>query len=268
MKTVMYCLAVVLLLTGCLTKHGAMKVASSVDGPWILTNDGALHAYNGSGWDQKEAPGTADDFEICGTVLFVLTKPDSLGIRTVKSRDISGSSWTTYPQVGSLDLTQVACDGYAPVVLSATADKAILKYSNQTQSWKVIHSGATDMSVMNGYLFYLYPTTQYGNVWSRYVDGGTYQRWGDQMVAAKIAGDANGYPWVAVNSASNPLYKWDNSNKKWTFGFSSGPVYDMDIQSYVRMYILSDPVINGGGYTLYSHDLYSGGWTTYTLPVY
>jgi len=55
-------------------------------------------------------------------------------------------------------------------------------------------------------------------------------------------------------------------NHKWTFGFGSGPVYDMDIDSYVRMYILSDPQVYGGGYSLYSHELYDGGWTTYSLP--
>ena len=255
-------------LDSCTHSHGAIKVASTVDGPWILTGDGALHAHDGTGWEQKEAPGAADDFEICGSVLFILTRPDAQGVRAVKSRDIHESSWTTYPPIGAVTPLQVACDGHEPVVLAATSDQAIMKYYGQTQGWRTIHRGATDLSVMNGRLFYLYPTTQYGNVWSRDVDGGPYQRWGEQMVAARIAGDANGFPWVAVNATSNPLYEWDDTNRKWTFGFSSGPVYDMDIQSYVRMYILSDPQISSGGYTLYSHDLYSGGWTKYSLPVY
>ena len=255
-------------LAACVHEHGAIKVASTVDGPWILTADGAIHAYNGSDWEQKEAPGVADDFEICGSALFILTRPDGQATRTVRSRDVHGGAWTTYPQIGSVDLLQVACDGYEPVVLSATTDQAILKHDSQTQTWRTIHRGATDLSVMNGRLFYLYPTTQYGNVWSRDVDGGPYQRWGEQMVAHRIAGDANGFPWVATSASSNPLYEWDNTNKKWTFGFSSGPVYDMDIQSYVRMYVLSDPQIGSGGYTLYSHELYSGGWTKSSLPVY
>lgn len=260
----------VLLLTAaqCASQHGAIKVASGVGGAWVLTPDGALHAYNGSGWDLKEVPGSADDFEICGTFLFVLSKPNAQGIRTVRSRDINSTTWINYPNVGMTELKQVACDGYAPVVLSAAADKPILRYNQQTNSWVTIHSGATDMSVINGRLFYLYPTTQYGNVWSRDVNGGPYQRWGDPLVADKIAGDANGYPWVAVNGTSNPLYRWDTPNKKWTFGFGSGPVYDMDIDSYVRMFILSDPQVAGGGYTLYSHELYAGGWTKYSLPVY
>lgn len=266
MKTAMCLLLILVFLAGC--KHGAMKVAASVDGPWIITNDGAIHAYNGSGWDQKEAPGTADDFEICGTFLFILTKPNAQGNRSVKSRDIYGSNWTTYPSILTLNVTQVACDGNEPVVITTTTDKSVFKYYNSTQSWQNVHRGATEISVINGRLFYLYPTTTYGNVWSRNVDGGLYSRWGETLVANKIAGDANGYPWVAINTTSNPLYKWDNTHQKWTFGFSSGPVYDMDIQSYVRMYILSDPQIRGGGYTLYSHDLYSGGWTTYPLPSY
>lgn len=266
MKTVMYYLLIVVALAGC--EHGALKIATTVDGPWILTNDGAIHAYNGSGWDQKEPPGTADDFEICGTFLTILTKPDSQGNRTVKSRDIYGGSWTTYPSIGTVDIAQVACDAYEPVVITTTTNKSVFKYYNDTQSWKDIHDGATEISVMNGYLFYLYPTTTSANVWSRYVDGGLYTRWGEKLVAHKIAGDANGYPWVATDATSNPLYKWDTNNKKWTLGFNSGPVYDMDIQSYTRMYILSDPKISGGGYTLYSHELYSGGWTTYSLPSY
>ena len=266
MKTIMYFLLIIVFLTGC--KHGVVKVASSVDGPWILTDDGAIHLYNGSGWDQKEAPGTADDFEICGIFLTILTKPDAQGNRTVKSRDIYGSSWTTYPSIGTVDIIQVACDGYEPVVLSAAPDRKVYKYYKNTSSWKSIHDGAIEISVMNSRLFYLYPTTASGNVWSRNVDSGPYTRWGENFVANKIAGDANGYPWVATSATSNPLYKWDTGNKKWTFGFSSGPVYDMDIQSYVRMYILSDPQINGGGYTLYSHELYSGGWTKYPLPSY
>lgn len=250
------------------TTHGALKIASSVDGPWILTNDGAIFAYNGSTWDQKEPAGTADDFEICGTFLTILTKPDAQGLRIVKSRDIYGGNWTTYPPIATLELIQVACDGYEPVVLAAKPNYGVYKYYNATQNWKNIHDAATEISVDNGRLFYLYPTTTNGNVWSRDVDGGPYTRWGQNLIAQKIAGDANGYPWVATNATSNPLYKWDTNNQKWTFGFTSGPVYDMDIQSYVRMYILSDPQISGGGYTLYSHELYSGGWTTYSLPSY
>jgi hypothetical protein len=248
--------------------HGALKVAAGPSGPWILTNDGAIHEYNGSAWIQKEPPGTADDISLCGTFLTILTKPDAQGKHTVKSRDIYGSTWTTYPAIGTVDIKQVACDGYEPVVITATPDMAVFKYYTATQSWSSIHRGATDISVENGYLFYLYPTTTDGNVWSRYVDGGLYKRWGESMVAHKIAGDANGIPWVSIIATSNPLYKWDTEDNKWTFGFSSGPVYEMDIQSYVRMYILSDPQITGGGYTLYSHELYSGGWTTYPLPSY
>lgn len=257
--------------------HGAIKVTASSDGPWILTNDGAIFEYKGDEWIQKEPPGTAEDLAISGTFLTILTKPDSQGKHIVKSRDIYGSTWTTYPPIGNgaVDIKQVACDGNQPVVLidlpvnlTTTTGRWVYKYYNTTQSWKMIHDGATQISVMNSRLFYLYPTTVYGNVWSRDVDGGLYTRWGETMVAQKIAGDANGFPWVAANATSNPLYKWDTQNHKWTFGFGSGPVYDMDIQSYIRMYILSDPQISGGGYTLYSHELYSGGWTTFSLPSY
>ncbi|NHF59879.1 hypothetical protein FK220_011045 [Flavobacteriaceae bacterium TP-CH-4] len=250
------------------TVHGALKVATNVDGPWILTNDGAIYAFNNSVWNQKEPPGTAVDFEICGTFLTILTPPDAQGKHLVKSRKTNETSWTTYPSIGATDISQVACDGYEPVVITTTSQKDVFKYYNDTKSWKAIHDGATEISVENGYLFYLYPTTSTGNVWSRDVDSGPYTRWGDKLVAERIAGDANGYPWVAINATTNPLRKWDAKNKKWTFGFNSGPVYDMDIQSYVRMYILSDPKISGGGYTLYSHELYWGGWTTYSLPTY
>lgn len=266
MKTVMCFLLIVGFLAGC--THGAMKVADGLDGPWIVTHDGAIHGYNGSGWDQKEVPGTADDLAICGTMLTILTKPNSQGDRIVKSRDVFGNNWTIYPSISSLDVKQVACDGYEPVVLTTAPGYYVYKYSNDTQRWKQIHHGALEISVMNGRLFHLYPTITYGNVWSRDVDGGAYTRWGQKLVAHKIAGDANGYPWVATDAASNPLFKWDTNNQKWTFGFASGPVYDMDIQSYIRMYILSDPQKSDGGYTLYSHELYSGGWTTYSLPSY
>lgn len=254
------------------TTHGAMKVAVGPNGPWIVTNDGAIYAYNGSAWDQKEPPGTADDLELCGSFLVILTRPDAQGIRSIKSRDVFGNTWTTYPTIGSppgaVGLKQVACHGNEPVVLASPPNYGIFKYDRSTQTWGNIHDAATWMSVMNSRLFYTYPTTNYGNVWTRNIDGGPYKRWGENMVAHKIAGDANGYPWVATNATSNPLYKWDTNNQKWTFGFNSGPVYDMDIQSYIRMYILSDPQISGGGYTLYSHELYSGGWTTYSLPSY
>jgi hypothetical protein len=250
------------------TTHGAMKVAAGPNGPWIVTNDGAIYEYNGTTWNQKEIPGTADDLALCGTFLTILTKPDAQGKRTVKSRDAYGGNWTTYPAIGTTDIIQVACDGYEPVVLTAAPSMSVFKYDQDTQSWGSIHQGALQISVMNGRLFYLYPTTTDGNVWSRDVASGPYTRWGESLVANLIAGDANGYPWVAINTGSNPLYKWDTNNQKWTFGFPSGPVYHMDIQSYVRMYILSDPEISGGGYTLYSHELYSGGWTTYSLPSY
>jgi hypothetical protein len=252
------------------TTHGAIKVASGPNGPWILTNDGAIYEYkyNGSVWTQKEPPGTADDIAVCGVFLTILTKPDSQGKRTVKSRDINGSTWTTYPSIGAVDIKQVECDGYAPVVLTTTPDMSVYKYYDTMQGWQGIRYGATAISVMSKTLFYLYPTTEYGNVWSRDVDGGLYKRWGETLVADKIAGDANGFPWVAANATSNPLYKWDTNNNKWTFGFGSGPVYEMDIDSYIRIYILSDPQISGGGYTLYSHDLYSGVWATYSLPSY
>lgn len=257
------CLVATAFLTGCV--HGALKVAAGPGGPWIVTNDGAIHGYNGSTWDQKEPPGVADDIALCGTHLYVLTRPDAQGNRSVKSRDIFGSTWTTYPPIGTVGLRQIACDGYVPVVLTSSPDMAAYKYNANTQGWSDIHRGATEISVMNGRLFHLYPTTTTGNVWSRDVDAGPYTRWGDTLVANKIAGDANGYPWVATTATSNPLYKWDTAQQKWTFGFNSGPVYDMDVESYVRMYILSDPQ-TGGGYTVYSHELYSGGWTTYSLP--
>lgn len=258
---------------GDVTTHGALKVVAGLDGhPWIVTNDGAIYAYNGSGWDRKEHPGTADDFALCGTFLAVLTRPNAQGIRAVKSRDIFGTTWTTYPTLGSppgaVGLKQIDCHGYEPVVLATAPNYGIFKYDSSTQAWRNIHDAATWMSVDNSRLFYTYPTTTNGNVWSRDVDGGPYHRWGDPMVADKVAGDANGYPWIATSATSNPLYKWDTTNQKWTFGFLSGPVYDMDIQSYIRMYILSDPQINGGGYTVYSHELYSGGWTKFSLPSY
>jgi len=267
MKTVMYYLLIVALLTGCITKHGAMKVAVGTDGPWILTSDGAIHGYNGSVWDQKEVPGTAEDFSVCGQFLHILTQPAYQGGYTVKSRNLydSPSNWTTYPAIPA---KRIECDGDEPVVLSIATDSGVYKYYKNTQKWSSIHNGAKEISVMNGYLFHLYPTTTNGNVWSRDVDGGKYSRWGENLVANKIAGDANGYPWVATDATSNPLYKWDKNNNKWTFGFPSGPVYGMDVQSYIRMFILSDPQINGGGYSLYSHELYSGGWTTYSLPSY
>ena len=259
---------------GVKTTHGALKVAVGLNGqPWIVTNDGAIYAYNGSAWERKEDPGTADDLELCGGFLVILTKPDAQGIRSIKSRDMYGSNtWTTYPSIGSppgaLGLKQVACHGNEPVVLAAAPNYGIFKYDISTSSWQSIHDGATWMSVMNSRLFYIYPTTANGNIWTRNIDGGPYHRWGDPMVADKIAGDANGLPWVATSATSNPLYKWNTTNNKWTSGPMSGPVYDIDIQSYIKMYIVSDPAVTSGGYTIYSHDLYSGGWTTYSLPSY
>lgn len=260
---------VVVFLTGC--THGALKIAAGIDGPWVVTDDGAIYAYDGSDWSKKEDPGTADDIELCGTFLTILTRPDSQGVRSVKSRDVYGSAWTTYPTIGApgtVGIEQVACDGYAPVVLTSAPSMSVFKYDEDAQNWRNIHTGAIAISVMNGRLFHLYPTTTNGNVWSRYVDGGSYTRWGEQLVASKIAGDANGYPWVASDPASSQLWRWDTSKHKWTFGFGSGSVFDMDIQSYVRMYILSEPQIRGNGYTVYSHELYSGGWTKYSLPSY
>jgi hypothetical protein len=266
MNNLLPCLLITAFLSGC--THGALKVAQGPDGPWIVTNDGAIYAYNGSVWNRQEAPGTADDIALCGPFLSVLTKPDAQGISTVKSRDAYGGNWTTYPAIGATTVKQIACDGYAPVVLTASPDFSVYKYNTNTQSWQHIHSGAQEISVINGRLFHLYPTTTTGNVWSRDIDAGPYTRWGQNLVASKIAGDANGYPWVATAAKSNPLFKWDTNKMDWTSGFLSGPVYEMNISSYVRMYILSDPVISGGGYTLYSHELYSGLWTKYSLPSY
>lgn len=266
MKTTMYFLLAVVLLTGC--THGALKVAVGPDGPWIVTNDGAIYSYNGSVWNRKETPGTAQDIAICGIFLSVLTKPDTQGNSSIKSRDVLGGNWTTYPPIGNVGIKQLACDGYTPVILTASPDFSVYKFNSSTQTWNRIHSGAKEISVINSRLFHLYPTTTTGNVWSRDVNSGPYTRWGENLVAYKIAGDANGYPWVATDATSNPLYKWDTNKQDWTFGFLSGPVYEMTIQSYVRMFILSDPKINGGGYTLYSHELYSGGWTKYSLPNY
>jgi hypothetical protein len=256
-------LLLAVLFTGCV--HGALRVSSGPGGPWIVTEDGAIYARSESAWVQKEAPGSADDLALCGASLFILTRPDAQGLRSVKSRDVYSTAWTTYPAIGAVGLSRVACDGHAAVVLTASPDMSVYRYDGAAQRWASIHSGATEISVMNGRLFYLYPTTTNGNVWSRNVLGGPYERWGDPMVAQKIAGDANGYPWIATSATSNPLFKWDTKNQKWTFGFASGPVYDMDVESYVRMYMLSDPAV-GGGYTLYSHELYSGGWTKYDMP--
>lgn len=266
MKTSISCLLNVVFLAGC--THGALKIAVAPEGPWIVTNDGAIYGYNGSVWSRKEAPGTADDIALCGTFLSVLTKPDAQGVRTVKSRDAYGGNWTAYPAIGTTTIKQIACDGYAPVVLTASPDFSVYKYNTNTQSWQHIHFGAIEISVINSRLFHLYPTTTDGNVWSRDINAGPYTRWGQNLVANKLAGDANGIPWVATDAKSNPLYQWDTDKNDWTFGFPSGPVYEMKISSYVRMYILSDPQISGGGYTLYSHELYSGGWTTYSLPSY
>lgn len=269
MKILAGLLFVVVFLTGCV--HGALKVAAGFDGPWIVTDDGAIYAYDGSEWHKKEASGTADDIALCGTFLTILTRSDAQGIQSVKSRDAYGSGWTTYPQIGTpgmVGIEQVACDGYAPVVLTSAPSMSVFRYDKDTQNWRNIHTGAIAISVENGRLFHLYPTTTNGNVWSRNVDGGPYTRWGETLIASKIAGDANGYPWVAADGTSQPLWKWDQNNRKWTFGFSSGSVFDMDIQSYVRMYILSEPQIRGKGYTVYSHELYSGGWTKYSLPSY
>lgn len=264
MRVPLYIAAIVLMVNGCTV--GAVRVAAGLDGkPWIVTSDGAVHGYNGSGWDEKEPPGTAVDLAFCGTRLLILTRPDAQGKHQVKSRDGYGGSWTTYPPIASVDVKQVACDGYDPVVLTTSTDSAVFKYESGTQSWHQIHAGATEISVINGRLFYLYPTTTSGNVWVRDVDGGPYTRFGQKLIASKIAGDANGLAWVATSATSNPLFKWDVQNQKWTFFFGSGPVYDMDIQSYIRMFIVSDPE-SGGGYTVYSHELYSGGWTTYPLP--
>lgn len=274
MRTAIYLLLIGSLSAGCV--HGALKVAAGQGGPWIVTDDGAIYGYNGAGWDRKEAPGVAEDLALCGAHLFVLTRPDSQGHRTIKSRDIYGSTWTTYPSMGPVGPRQIACDGDAPVALTGDApvdlmpvlERTVYKYDKNTQSWMDVHRGAIAISVMNGRLFYLHSNITSGNVWSKdLVVGGPDTRWGATLIASKIAGDANGYPWVATNAASNPLFKWDTANQKWTFGFNSGPVYDMDIESYVRMYVLSDPA-TGGGYTVYSHDLYSGAWTTYSLPSY
>ncbi len=273
MRTAMYLPLMVSLSAGCV--HGALKVAAGQGGPWIVTNDGAIYGYGSAGWERKEAPGVADDLALCGVHLFILTRPDSQGNRAIKSRDIYGNTWTTYPSIGPVGPKQVACDGDVPVALTGDApvslmpilERTVYKYNKNTQSWTVIHQGAIGISVMNGRLFYLHSNTTSGNVWSRDVDSGPDTKWGDALVANKIAGDANGYPWVATNATSNSLFKWDTANQKWTFGFGSGPVYEMDIESYVRMYILSDPQ-TGGGYTVYSHELYSGGWTTYSLPSY
>ncbi len=173
--------------------HGAMKVSATMEGPWILTNDGAIYAYNNSEWIQKEPPGTAVDFSICSNFLFILTQSDASGEYNVKSRNIYETSWTTYPSLGTIDATCVACDGAEPVVITTTTTKSVYKYYNNSQSWRSIHDGATEISVENGRLFYLYPTTTNGNVWSRQVDGGTYKRWGETFVGNKIAGDANGH---------------------------------------------------------------------------
>lgn len=266
MKNLLCSCLMIIFLSGC--THGALKVAIGPEGPWIVTSDGAIYGYNGNTWDRKEAPGTANDMAICGIFLTILTRPDPQGQARIKSRDVLGVSWTTYPVLGQVAIRQLACDGNAPVVLTEAPDFSVYKFNTTTQSWQNIHRGAREISVINSRLFHLYPTTTTGNIWSRDILAGPYTRWGQNLVASKIAGDANGYPWVATAASSNPLYQWDRDKQDWTFGFQSGPVYQMIIQSYVRMYILSDPPISGGGYTLYSHELYSGGWTTYSLPSY
>lgn len=274
MRTATYLLLVASLSTGC--THGALKVAAGLGGPWIVTNDGAIYAHGASGWERKEDPGAADDLALCGTHLFILTQPNAQGYRAIKSRDVFGSTWTTYPSLGLAGPKQIACHGDVPVALTGDSpvdllsqlERAVYMYDKTTQSWAVLQQGASAITVENGRLFYLHSSPAPGNVWSKDLFGAwTETRWGTTMVASRIAGDANGFPWVATSSTSNPLFKWDTANQKWTFGFSSGPVYDMDIESYVRMYVLSDPQ-TGGGYTVYSHDLYSGGWTTYSLPSY
>ncbi len=273
MKTSTRWLALVaLLLTGCPTTHGAVKVAAGPGGrPWIVTSDGGVFAYNGSSWDLAAPPGTADDLAVCGTFLTILTRPDAQGKRKVQYRDIGQLAWTDAPWPHSAGIKQIACDGTKPVALAAPPASKVYRYESLNRTWSEIHDSATEISVENGRLFFLFPVTLAtgnGNIWSKSVNGGMATRWDLTLIAAHIAGDANGFPWVATKATSNPLWKWDQAYQKFTFGPTSGPVYAMDVDSNAKMYILSDPAVSGGGYTVWSHDLSSGGWTRYSLPSY
>jgi hypothetical protein len=122
----------------------------------------------------------------------------------------------------------------------------------------------TEIDAENGQLYLLGIPTSGGQytAWSRYISGGNCTSWGS-IYASKIAEDANGLAWVATNDSSNPIYQ--RKNGKWTFGPNSGRVYEMAIQSYVKMHIVSDPSV-GGQYTLWDHSLNGGGWTRYPDP--
>ncbi len=50
-----------------------------------------------------------------------------------------------------------------PVVLTQITGffRVFINIITNTQSWNSIHNGATEISVMNGRLFHLYPTTTY-----------------------------------------------------------------------------------------------------------
>lgn len=262
--------AAFLAVAGSASAAGVLKVEHDMlfdRTPVIFASDNTIRAWNGSSWDTyASGMDSTVDFTTNYSTLAVIW--GSGGIGDVWQYDYDAGYWTLYtgPVGGRIKFSKIA--GYGTVLYAISNNNNTvwsLDTAAASPSWSQWDSNwFTEIDAENGRLYLLGIPTSGGQytAWSRYMSGGNWTEWGG-IYASKIAGDANGLAWVATNAQSNPIYQWQNG--KWTFGPPSGPVYEMAIQSYVKIYVVSDPAV-GGGHTLWDHSLYGGGWTQYPDP--
>lgn len=177
--------------------------------------------------------------------------------------------WDVYPEPNGVTFTKLAADGGGH--LYAVGSNGYIYRFNLSDSWEdpgwvpyvatQAIEVATNLYDSEG-VYFLAPPTRYGGYTAMSVSsaGGPVTTYGSP-VGYKIAVDNAHNPWAANSGSAGTshLFKWNGS--KWVFGWSSGKVYEMDInQQSGSLYITSEPAV-GAGRTLWSHDLLTGGWT-------
>jgi hypothetical protein len=262
---------------------GLLKMAVGNDNKiWALASDYSLRAYDlGSHtWTTyftgengtQSLTGLADSLLTPGDKIFLIW--GSGGSGTVWGYNLgTGVGWTQYTQgaVGVM-FKKIVADGYS--IWGLTADPKLagasvmqLDMSAAQPTWKIYEPYNItfyDIAGENGYLFFqgLPANGTAYTAWSLSEYNKIFTQWGKPL-GYLIAGDANGYPYVATNASSYPLYCGNTGSMKACGNFNR-PVYALGVESYSDWYVLSTPVVSGG-YSLYGGAL-GGTLSPIALP--
>lgn len=250
-------------------KTGFNSDAGEVYTPYILASDYSLRRTWGgdcsTGWEtiltglssQAIDLAVMDSNDIC--VLWSYG-----GKAEVWCWDEWVSGWHYYPEPSGMGFIKIASGGGGRL-FARTSSGDIYRYCQGDlwcdQGWSLYSSGAQAVELATkqwdgDQVFFLAPPSAGSSYTAKSVStpGGAITSYGGPR-GSKIAVGDDGRPWATSGSS---IYRWDGS--RWRSTWTAGAVYEMDIdQVHQDLLILSSPSV-GSGYTLWSHDLYGGGW--------